>query len=167
MHIYRAFIGVQMMFCISIALVSTAYGASSVQFHGTLIAVSCKINAGNRKVVNFGDSIGIHRIDGKKRYEQTIPFILECVNHSKNSLPAMTLTLSGTPALYNNAAIITDTDGLAIELRVNGKAQPINKPINLDYNKQPVLTAIPVVKPNIELKPVDFTATMKIVVEMQ
>lgn len=148
---------------------SVANGATSTKttakFHGTLIVVECSLNAGKGQTVDFGDAVGIHRIDGK-RYEQSVPFNLDCKNHAGGEVPAMTLTLSGNPSSFNLAAVSTNVDGLAIELRVNGVAQPLNKTISLDYNHLPSLTAVPVVDNADDLEAQPFNSSVKLIVEV-
>ncbi|HIF2548591.1 TPA: fimbrial protein [Salmonella enterica] len=138
---------------------------SSAKFHGTLIVSECRLNAGERQTVDFGDSVGLHHIDGKA-YEQMVPFDLQCINYAGGNMPPLTLTLEGTPSSFNNAALATNVDGLGIELRRNGKVQELNTDVTLDYNNLPTLTAIPVVDTSAPLKAQTFTATMKITVEI-
>lgn len=138
---------------------------SSMKFHGTLVVVECSINDGERRAVNFGDAVGIHRIDGK-RYEQPVPFSLDCQNYAGGDMPALTLTLEGTPAYFDEAAVATDVTGLGIEIRRNGEAQPLNKAVQFDYKSVPVLTAVPVADPKVTLDARTFSATVKLTVEV-
>lgn len=138
---------------------------SPATFHGTLIVSECRLNAGKRQTVDFGNSVGLHHIDGKA-YEQTVPFDLQCTNYAGGNMPPLMLTLEGTPSSFNNAALATNVDGLGIELRRNGKAQPLNTAVTLDYNNLPMLTATPVVDVSAPLKAQTFAATLKITVEI-
>lgn len=138
---------------------------SSMKFHGKLIVVECSINGGERKTVSFGNAVGIHRIDGK-RYEQPVPFTVECQNYAGGDMPALTLTLEGTPTSFDGAAVATDVTGLGIELRRNGKAQPLNEAVQFDYKSVPSLTAVPVSDPKVSLNASLFSATVKLIVEV-
>jgi type 1 fimbria pilin len=149
-----------MSFC-----VFCVHAESSVKFHGTLVVVECSINAGQRQTVDFGSAVGIHRIDGK-RYEQPVPFQLNCKNHSGAEVPPLKLTLEGKPTSFNEAAILTNVEGLGIELRKDGVAQQLNKAISIDYKKLPAFTAVPVVDTSVELKASPFTATVKLTIEV-
>ncbi|MBM7016678.1 fimbrial protein [Enterobacter cloacae] len=150
-------------------MVAPASGAvektASAKFHGTLIVVECSINSGKRQTVDFGDAVGIHRIDGK-RYEQPVPFSLDCKNYAGGQMPTMTLKAEGTATTFNEAALTTNINGLGIELRSNGTALPLNKEVNLDYSNVPSLSAVPVVDPSVELQEQPFTATVRLTVEV-
>lgn len=156
-----------LLYCMytSIAIGAAVEKTASAKFHGTLIVVECSINSGQRQVVDFGDAVGIHRIDGK-RYEQPVPFSLDCKNYAGGQMPAMTLTAEGTATSFNEAALTTNVTGLGIELRSNGTAQPLNKAVNLDYGNLPSLTAVPVADPSVELQEQPFTATVRLTVEI-
>lgn len=138
---------------------------SELKFHGTLVAVECSVNSGKREIVDFGDTVGIHRIDGKN-YEQSIPFTLDCKNYAGGNMPHMTLTPEGTVTAFNEAAVTTNVKGLGIEIRNNGTALPLNKVIDLDYGSLPILTAVPVSDPSVELKDGTFSATLRLTVEV-
>ncbi|ENY5536619.1 fimbrial protein [Salmonella enterica] len=145
--------------------IGCTHAESNINFHGTLVVVECSINAGQRQTVDFGSAVGIHRIDGK-RYEQSIPFTLNCKNHSGGEIPPLILTIEGKPTSFNEAAILTNVKGLGIEIRKDGVAQELNKAITIDYKSLPVLTAVPVAEPSIELEASPFTATVKLTVEV-
>ena len=151
--------------CCSLLPVFPAVADSEVKFHGTLLVVECRLNDGKKQSVDFGNAVGIHRIDGK-RYEQPVPFHLECENYSGGKMPPMTLTLEGTPVSFNKAAVATNVKGLGIELRRNGEAQPLNQAVELDSSAQPVLTAVPVADPSFKLNASPFTASIKLSVEV-
>ena len=138
---------------------------ASARFHGTLIVVECSLNGNTKQTVNFGDAVGIHRVDGK-RYEQPVPFTVSCQNYAGGDVPALTLTLEGTATSFNDAAVATDVTGLGIELRRDGVAQPLNKAVQFDYKSIPVLTAVPVADPSVALSAQPFTATVKLTVEV-
>lgn len=151
--------------CLSNQAVAAVVKSSSAKFHGTLVVVECSINAGERQTVDFGDSVGIHRIDGK-RYEQPVPFTLDCKNYAGGQMPAMTLKAEGTATPFNESALTTGVSGLGIELRSNGTPLMLNKIVDLDYANLPSLTAVPVAEPGVELKEGPFRATVRLTVEI-
>lgn len=158
---------VMLLFCINAGFPAGAAveNTAVAKFHGTLVVVECSINAGGRQMVDFGDAVGIHRIDGK-RYEQSVPFNLDCKNYAGGQMPAMTLTPEGTATSFDEAALATNVSGLGIELRSNGTPLPLNKAVSLDYNNLPSLTAVPVVQPSTELSAQPFAATVRLNVEI-
>ncbi len=155
---------ITLLFILSIAAFFV-HADSTIKFHGTLVVVECNINSGQRQTVDFGSAVGINRIDGK-RYEQSVPFVLECKNHAGGMIPPLLLTLEGNPTSFDEAAVLTDVDGLGIEMRSNGVAQPLNKQVLIDYKNLPTLTAVPVADPSVELEARSFSATVKITVEV-
>ena len=139
--------------------------SAAARFYGTLVVVECTINNGTKQAVSFGDAVGIHRVDGK-RYEQPVPFSVSCQNYGGTDVPALTLTLEGTATSFNDAAVATSVSGLGIEIRRNGVAQPLNSAVQFDYKNVPVLTAVPVADPSVDLSAQAFTATLKLTVEV-
>jgi type 1 fimbria pilin len=139
--------------------------STSAKFHGTLLVVECTVNANKSQTVDFGDAVGIHKVDGK-RYIQPVSFNVSCQNYAGGAMPAMNLTIEGTATTFDNAAVETTVKGLGIELQVNGQAQALNQSIKFDVNNAPVLSAVPVKEPNTELEAKPFTATVKLRVDV-
>ncbi|HEC2037748.1 TPA: fimbrial protein [Klebsiella oxytoca] len=150
---------------LSVRSVQAVTNESAARFHGTVIVVECSINGAKRQTVDFGTAVGIKRIDGK-RYEQPVPFSVNCTNYAGGDVPTLTLVLGGNTTSFNDAAVATDVNGLGIELRNNGKAQPLNKAVTFDYKNVPILTAVPVADPSVSLSAQPFTATVKLTVEV-
>lgn len=71
----------------------------------------------------------------------------------------MTLEVIATPADYDEAAIESSVDNLAIRLLQNGKRFALNKPIPIKFNAPPTLEAVPVKRPGTALKEGVFEAT--------
>ncbi|ELE9730702.1 fimbrial protein [Enterobacter kobei] len=149
----------------SFAVSNVKENTASVTFHGTLIVVECNVNGGKRQIIDFGDAVGVHRINGSN-YEQTVPFSLECHNYAGGNMPRMSLEAVATPTSFNESAIATDVSGLGIEIRNNGKPIKLNTAIDINYDNQPILTAVPVADPSVELEAKPFTATVKLTVEI-
>lgn len=145
--------------------VAAIVNKSAIKIHGRLIVVECSINSGQKQVVNFSDAVGIHRIDGK-RYEQPVPFVLDCQNFAGGDMPPMTLTLSGNQTSFDDAAVTTTTKGLGIELKMNGEPLPLSKTVEVDYNNPPKLTAVPVADPSGELVEGPFSGGVRLIVEV-
>lgn len=78
---------------------------------------------------------------------------------------AMTLEIVGTPADYDRAAVVTGVTDLAIQIKQNGVAFELNKPIPISLTNPPRLEAVPVKRPGATLKegPFEATATLKAV----
>jgi len=150
-----------LMLILTSTLARASDGSSEVHFHGTLVVVDCTVNGGNDLTVDFGNAVGIHQIDGS-HYEKTVPFDVQCSNENA---PAFTLTLAGSVTDYNPAAVISSVNGLGIELKVNGLAQPINQAFSVKNNALPVISAVPVVKPGVTLKAQQFTGNINLIVE--
>ena len=157
--------GVVLLLIITCSIRAEIINKSSLKIHGRLIVVECSINSGQKQVVNFGDAVGIHRIDGK-RYEQPVPFVLDCQNYAGGDMPAMTLTLSGDQTSFDEAAVTTTIKGLGIELKMNGKPLPLSKTVEVDYNNPPELTAVPVADPSEELVEGPFSGGVRLIVEV-
>lgn len=139
--------------------------SASAKFHGTILVVECTVNGNSRQTVDFGDAVGIHKIDGKQ-YLEPVPFVVDCQNYSGGELPAMTLTLEGASTSFDGSAIATDVPGLGIQINMNGKAQSLNEAVKFDVNNVPELTAVPVKQPGVELVAKPFTATVKLRVDV-
>ncbi|MNE43702.1 hypothetical protein D3C80_1378890 [compost metagenome] len=71
----------------------------------------------------------------------------------------MTLEVVGTPADYDEAAIESNVDDLAVRLLQNGKRFTLNQPIPIKLNAPPTLEAVPVKRPGAALKEGAFEAT--------
>lgn len=139
-------------------------GESPVKFHGMLTIVDCSVNGNKSQTVDFGDAVGVHRIDGK-RYSQPVPFNVTCTAPDKGNIPPLTLTLSGIVTTFDKAAVTTGVDGLGIQLQRDGMPQELNKPITVDYAHLPVLTAVPVLEPGRELKAQPIKGGVRLIVE--
>lgn len=144
---------------------ATQSGQTSLKLHGTIQVVECTINNGVDKDVNFGDSVGIHRIDGK-RYTQSIPFEVVCTNTEGGKIPQLKLTIEGEKSTFNSTAVKTNVDGFGIQLMKDESPIELNKSFSFDYSSIPKLTAVPVKDANTELDAADFYATVKLIVEV-
>ncbi|WP_235470133.1 fimbrial protein [Franconibacter pulveris] len=83
----------------------------SVNFRGEFIfATPCTVNNDQVIDVVFGQ-VGVNKVNGTN-YRQTIPYTVDCQGASDSS--PLSLTMSGTAAGYDDAAVTTSADGLGI-----------------------------------------------------
>lgn len=112
--------------------------------HGTLIAPPpCTINGGKKIDVDFGERVGVNKIDGQN-YRQTIDYSVTC---ERGVLPwEMTLTLKGN-ASFERAALQTNKPELGIRIYQNDMPFIINTPLKIVPGNLPLLEAVPIAKP--------------------
>ncbi|CNC53401.1 minor pili exported protein [Yersinia intermedia] len=131
--------------------------ADNVLFRGTLIeAPLCTINNNNTVDVNFGDKVGVNKVDGTN-YLTTIDYLITC-NSGATGFD-MTLMLSGNKTTYDDAAIKTDHLNLGIRVLQNGKPFTLGKPVAIDPKNPPKLEAVPVKTPGSTLTGGAFLAS--------
>ncbi|UAN45366.1 fimbrial protein [Serratia sp. JSRIV001] len=139
--------------CFSPALLA----AGNVLFRGTLIeAPVCTINDNHIVDVNFGDKVGVNKVDGVN-YLTTIDYFITCGQGGTGF--DMTLTLIGNKTTYDDAAIKTDHADLAIKVLQNGKPFSLGKPVPIDPRNPPKLEAVPIKAPGSTLTGGVFLAT--------
>jgi type 1 fimbria pilin len=136
---------------------SPLWAADNLLFSGTLIEPPpCKINDGGTVDVNFGERVGVKKVDGVN-YLQAMGYRISCEPGASGL--DMTLTLSGQPTGYDTAAVRTNLADLGIRVLQNGKPFTLNQPIGIDPNSPPLLEAVPVKTPGATLKEGAFVAT--------
>jgi type 1 fimbria pilin len=141
---------------ILMALGGPVAAADNMRFSGTLIEPPpCTINDGGEVDVDFGNRVGVTKVDGVN-YLQPVNYWITCGPGAEGS---MTLEVVGTPADYDEAAIASNVDNLAVRLLQNGKRFPLNKPLPIGLNARPTLEAVPVKRPGVVLKEGVFEAT--------
>lgn len=134
-------------------------------FQGTLISPPpCKINSGNLVDVNFGERVGVNKVDGAN-YRQIIDYEISC-EPGITGLD-MTLTLSGPKNQYDNAVVQTSLAGLGIKVLQNGDPFVLDKPIAIDPKNPPTLEAVPVKSPGATLKADAFVAMAILLAQYQ
>ncbi|EOY5052101.1 fimbrial protein [Serratia marcescens] len=128
----------------------------TINLRGGLIAPPpCVINDGGKIDVDFGEGIGINKLDGRN-YRQEITYRITC-EPSIHSW-TMTLTLKGS-ASFDNATLQTSNVNLGIRLYQNNTPFIINKTINIDPTAPPILAALPIGRPGVILSEGEFIAT--------
>lgn len=137
-------------------LLQYGYGHAeeNMRFHGALVkAPDCHINDDKTIEVPF-DNVGVNKVDGT-RYSRNIDYTVTCDGESDEHLY---LSINGTGVTWNDAAVKTSADNLAIEIRQNGEPLTLGKSLGIDLNAQPSLTAVPVKESGHTLTAGDFTA---------
>lgn len=139
------------------ALGGPAVAEDNMRFSGTLIEPPpCTINDGGEVEVDFGDKVGVTKVDGVN-YLQQVNYRITCSPSAGKW--SMTLEVAGTPADYDEAAIASNVDNLAVRLLINSRKFVLNKPIPVTLNALPMLEAVPVKRPGTVLKEGAFEAT--------
>ncbi|CAI1034891.1 fimbrial protein [Serratia liquefaciens] len=144
-------------------LSNTGRTTENMTFFGTLVEPpACTINNGGNVDVDFGNRVGVKKVDGVN-YLQPMNYQITC-DLNANAW-AMTLEIVGTPADYDRAAVVTGVTDLAIQIKQNGVAFELNKPMPISLTNPPLLEAVPVKRPGATLKagPFEATATLKAV----
>lgn len=123
---------------------------SNVSFHGYLVQPpNCTISNAQTIEITFQDVL-IDDINGSN-YEQTVPYSITCDTAVRDPLMEMTLSWSGTPSDFDNAAVSSNITGLGIQLKQVGQSFTINTPLVVNETDLPVLTAVPVKKSGVVL----------------
>ncbi|WP_258090194.1 fimbrial protein [Serratia liquefaciens] len=144
-------------------LSAAAQAADNMKLHGTLVEPpACTINNGADVDVDFGNRVGVKKVDGVN-YLQPMNYQITC-DPNANAW-AMTLEIVGVRADYDSAAVVTGVTDLAIQIKQNGVPFELNKPIPIVLTNPPRLEAVPVKRPGAMLTegPFEATATLKAV----
>ncbi|EUM08936.1 fimbrial protein [Enterobacter sp. E12] len=123
--------------------VALADGDVDMTFRGTLIEPPpCTINDGNRVDVNFGERVGINKVDGVN-YRQMMNYQITCDNAGSGSW-ALTLSLTGAAAGFDEQALQTNKTDLGIRVYQNDKPFTPGSTLAIDISNPPRLEAVPV-----------------------
>ncbi|MEJ5063049.1 fimbrial protein [Erwinia sp. MYb375] len=154
-----------LLYSLLLILSRPLYAADNMLFSGTLIGPPpCKINGGDKVDVNFGDQLGVHKVDGVN-YLKTLSYSITC-EKGVTGMDVM-FTLSVKKTTYNNAAIQTNMADLGIQVLQNDKPFVLDIPLVIDPKVPPTLKAVPVKKPGANLKVGVFSATATLKAEYQ
>lgn len=136
------------------AMVQAAQGEMTL--HGTLIdPPACTINDGHRVDVNFGERLGINRIDGVN-YRQRLNYQITC--ESNNHGWFLTLSLDGIMPEWDPEALQTSKENLGIRVYQNGKPFTPKSMLKVDLKSPPYLEAVPVSRAGAKLTEGAFEA---------
>ncbi|MGQ8708714.1 fimbrial protein [Serratia sp. TSA_198.1] len=154
--------------CFSVVLLlggGPAQAYPNMAFFGTLNAPPpCIINNGEQVDVDFGDRVGVNKVDGQN-YIQTVNYRISCEPGTSGLV--MGLKVTGSPTGFDAAALQTNITDLGIRLLQNGQVFTLNKRMDIDATNPPVLQAVPVKKPGVELKAGIFTVTATLLADYQ
>ncbi|MFO2465641.1 fimbrial protein [Pseudomonas sp. 15FMM2] len=142
---------------------ASGWESDNLKLRGTLIEPPpCTINDGGQVDVNFGNRVGVKKVDGVN-YQQVMNYQITC--DPTASTWDMTLEIIGTPADYDTAAVTSDVADLAIQIKQNGMPFELNKPIPIKLTTPPILSAVPVKRVGATLieGPFEATATLRAV----
>ncbi|CAI1018820.1 Minor fimbrial protein prsF precursor [Serratia proteamaculans] len=118
-------------------------GEADMTFHGTLIEPPpCTINDGNQVEVDFGDRVGINKVDGEN-YRQQLNYQITC-DKALGGNWALTLSLSGSAAGFDNDALLTNKSGLGIRVYQGDKPFTPNSSVKINLANPPRLDAVPI-----------------------
>ncbi|HGM5456837.1 TPA: fimbrial protein [Serratia marcescens] len=123
--------------------VALADGDVDMTFRGTLIEPPpCTINDGERVDVDFGERVGINKVDGVN-YRQIMNYQITCDNAGSGSW-ALTLSLTGAAAGFDEQALQTNKTDLGIRVYQNDKPFTPGSTLAIDISNPPRLEAVPV-----------------------
>ncbi|MEG5552311.1 fimbrial protein [Enterobacter wuhouensis] len=130
------------------------YGEADMTFHGTLIAAPpCVINDDQQVDVDFGDRIGISKVDGMN-YRMPVNYQITCEGGGF----ALSLSLSGAATAFDTHALQSDQPDLGIRVYQNDKPFTPNSTLSIDMATPPRLEAVPVKRDGATLKEGTFEA---------
>ncbi|MGG7779869.1 fimbrial protein [Klebsiella aerogenes] len=150
------------------------FAANTIQMNlfGTLVAPpACTVSDGGPVVIDFGDHVGIKKIDGSN-YKQTVPYSIVCENDPDNHPWVLGLTVYGNATSFDSAAVKMVIDGststdLGVKLLLGGKDFTLNKRVEINQGSSPVIEAVPVKKSGSTLPEGYFHATATILADYQ
>lgn len=137
-------------------MVQAKEGEAGMTLHGTLIeAPACSINDGNRVDVNFGERLGINKVDGVN-YRQKLNYQITCEPNTNGWF--LILSLSGNVATFDRDALQTDRADLAVRIYQGDKPLTPNTALAIDLAHPPLLEAVPVKRAGATLSEGTFEA---------
>ncbi|MDC6117558.1 fimbrial protein [Serratia rubidaea] len=120
-----------------------AEGDVDMMFHGTLVEPPpCTINNDDQIEVDFGNRVGINKVDGVN-YRTALNYQITCQDRGAHNW-ALTLSLTGAQAGFDNEALKTNMDNLGIRIYRDDVPFTPNQTLEIDVNNPPRLEAVPV-----------------------
>ncbi|WP_273974771.1 MULTISPECIES: fimbrial protein [Serratia] len=143
-------------------------GEADMTFHGTLIAPpDCTLNDGELIDVDFGEQVGIGKVDGNN-YRQKVNYQITCERQSAgNEYGSLSLSLEGVAAAFDAQALGTDRADLGIRIYQDGTPFAPNTRIDIELANPPELNAVPVKRPGATLEKGTFEAWATLLAEYQ
>ncbi|BEO21307.1 pilus protein (plasmid) [Serratia marcescens] len=141
-----------------------AAGDIDMTFRGRLVEPPpCTINNGNRVDVDFGDRVGVNRVDGVN-YRQVVNYQIVC---DRGGSWTMTLSLSGSAAGFDANALLSNKSDLGIRVYQNDKPFRPGSVLTIDPDNPPRLEAVPVKRAGATLTEGAFEAWATLKAEYQ
>ncbi|CAI2486732.1 MULTISPECIES: fimbrial protein [Serratia] len=139
--------------------------ATEMQFRGKLIEPPvCSINDDGIVDVNFGDRLGVNKVDGVN-YRQAVNYRISC--EGSTGTDGMTLIFSGAVSTFDKAALQTSMSDLGIRIYQNDQPMAPGSKIAINPSSPPQLEAVPVQRPGAVLSEGQFEATATLQVNYQ
>lgn len=150
-----------------LALCSMGLGShamANLTFDGTLVEPPpCTINSGSTIETDFKD-VGINKVDGIN-YRQSVSYTITC---SSGTLPwEMVLTVKGVATSFESSAVQTSVSDLGIRLLQDGTPFDLNTSLIINPTTPPVLEAVPIKRPGVQLTTGGFSALATLLAEFQ
>lgn len=141
---------------------------TDMTFHGTLIAPPpCTINDGGMVEVDFGDRVGIDKVDGNN-YRQKMNYQITCEKQgSGDKNGTLTLSLNGGAAAFDKDSLATDKADLGIRVYRDNNPFTPNTWIDIELSHPPVLEAVLVKRAGATLSEGTFEAWATLRAEYQ
>lgn len=137
----------------------------NMQFRGTLLTPAlCTLNGGQQIDVDFGERVGVRKVDGIN-YRQTVDYQLRC--EPSVSGTALGLTLTGPQASFDTATLQTSRPGLGIRLTLDDKPFNLATRVLIDAKSPAVLQAVPVKAPDATLEEGGFEVLATLLADYQ
>jgi len=145
-------------------------GEAEMNFHGTLreppLCTITDSNGGSQIDVNFGEQVGINKVDGEN-YRQQLGYQIKC-DKAAGGTWALTLSLVGTAAGFDPEALATERTDLGIRIYQGDKPfTPGSSLEKIDPLTPPTLWAVPVKRAGATLTEGDFVAWATLRAEYQ
>ncbi|MFO3759107.1 fimbrial protein [Klebsiella aerogenes] len=114
-------------------------------FHGILVEPPpCSINDNNLIEVDFGERVGIKKVDGVN-YRQPLNYQIKC-DGSGNLNWTLSLSLNGSVSAFDINALQTNKANLGIRIYLDDKPLAPGSSVSIDVANPPRLEAVPVKK---------------------
>jgi type 1 fimbria pilin len=125
-------------------------------------AAGCELNDNQPIVVDFGE-VKISQINGVN-HTKVVQYTLTCESGAEK---AMKLMIDGNSASFNGDLLATNKTGLAIEIRKEGQALPVNSWVNFTYPDTPTLSVTLIKQSGATLEAGKFSAGATLMMDFQ
>ncbi len=137
--------------------------AAGMNMRGTLVVISCSINNDQPLEVNFGDAVGVKKLDGI-RYKQPLPVEIKC---SRAPGDLLNLSFTGTASNFEPTALATQNTDLGIRLLMNDTPIKINHLLPIDETDMPQFHAVPVKRDGANLSSGKFSTMTTLAITLE